>query len=398
MTGSSHSIMLLCDSAMGTALPATQFPDGLGPWWAASAVISHPELVRTVHQQNVEAGSDVILTATYQAYSSIPETPLVSLSNSPCLSVCSYEESSLRDVCTKAIQLARSSLPTGHVEARSSSMPRIGLSVGPIGSALPGGLEFTGAYTVDRHSTRQFYLPKLSSLMAAWCETEEHNNTGTQLMREGLVVFETFPRLDEAVFVLNLFEELAAAAAVSDSMGVRWACTISFVVHDGEHLPCGASIGTLLSALEPFLQRGTLIGVGCNCSYSLSAEEAVMKMLSTTTTTKVRQGSNSIGSPSSPCYLVWKPNASPAALPPSHQHRAADVLDDFKASTRRVAEQVVMNHCHNRNQQQGGSDDGQLLFRFDKLLCGGCCGTTAEEIRWLAELRSNLMNSLGDTK
>jgi homocysteine S-methyltransferase len=378
----SNATIVLTDSAMGTALPVDRFPDGLGPWWASSIVISHPELICHIHEQNLDAGSDMILTATYQAFSSVPEA-LRRRPDGSHLVVPTYEESDLRDVCKKATQLAELALAKqskGHPHAEAE-LPRIGLSVGPIGSALPGGLEFTGNYPVDRNAAREFYFPKLSFLMESWLECGEARGC-TDRSSDGVIVFETFPRLDEALFALELFEELAIAVMTPSTLA-RWACTISFVTHDGVHLPCGASIDAVLGALEPFLNSRILKGVGVNCSYSLSAESAAMRLLSST----FRVSSTTC---TSCCYLVWKPNASPEALPSSFQQCATSILEDFKASTLRVAERVVLNHQH--NQQQDVSSIERHLFRFDKLLCGGCCGTTSDEVRWFADMRSSLSN------
>ncbi len=57
--------ILLFDGPMGTELHRRGVPTPL-PGWSAHALLTHPEIVRTIHDEYIRAGADVITTNTFR--------------------------------------------------------------------------------------------------------------------------------------------------------------------------------------------------------------------------------------------------------------------------------------------------------------------------------------------
>jgi S-methylmethionine-dependent homocysteine/selenocysteine methylase len=57
--------LLILDGAMGTELQRREVDTGL-PLWSANALMVHPEVVRQIHMDYIEAGADIITTNTFR--------------------------------------------------------------------------------------------------------------------------------------------------------------------------------------------------------------------------------------------------------------------------------------------------------------------------------------------
>lgn len=116
--------VLLCDGAMGTELQKRDLPSGACP---EEYNISHPEIVRSIHKDYFDAGSDIVETNTFGA-------------NRARLKLHGYE-SRVREFCLAAVSLAKSVCPEGKFVAGS---------VGPTGDLLEplGNLPEQEAYDI----------------------------------------------------------------------------------------------------------------------------------------------------------------------------------------------------------------------------------------------------------
>jgi len=57
--------LLILDGAMGTELQRREVDTGL-PLWSANALMVHPEVIRQIHMDYIEAGADIITTNTFR--------------------------------------------------------------------------------------------------------------------------------------------------------------------------------------------------------------------------------------------------------------------------------------------------------------------------------------------
>ncbi|CAD6888350.1 unnamed protein product [Tilletia controversa] len=237
---------------------ATHLEDALGvsnlgdsPVWSASVLSDSPHLIRQTHLDFLEAGTEIIGTATYQACHA-------------GFLACGIEASKATELMRLAIDLAdqaRSSFLASNAQGDKAqvSKPLIALSLGPYGAYLRGGAEYTGDYLgVTQEDLVQFHYDRLRVFADApdtWQKID-------------ILAFETVPRLDEAEAILTALDRLAA-----ERIEFKPAYA-SFVFPSGTSLPRGGEgvdvkkEGGLKSLVDLLGRKGGwgLSGLGINCT------------------------------------------------------------------------------------------------------------------------------------
>jgi homocysteine S-methyltransferase len=136
-----------------------------GPLWSAHVLESAPEQLLSVHRAYVEAGADVLLSASYQVsrqgYREIGLTP-------------DRADQALR----RAVEFAREA-----AQAYPSRKILVAASLGPYGAVLHNGAEYHGNYPISYPELVQFHAERIAVL----AETSAD-----------LLAFETLPSLEEA--------------------------------------------------------------------------------------------------------------------------------------------------------------------------------------------------------
>ncbi|KAJ2803428.1 Catalyzes methyl transfer from S-methylmethionine (SMM) to adenosyl-L-homocysteine (AdoMet) [Coemansia guatemalensis] len=171
-------------------LPDADISDGL---WACGVAIRSPETIKRVHRQYLDAGADIITTATYQA----SERGYI-------VAGMATDSAEADDLMAAALNLA--------VEARSEYLaqqpgtlrrPLIAASLGSIGATLGNSSEYTGDY--GRHiavaDIQEFHLQRFH--MLARC-LEVPKLCG----QIDLVAIETVPSLVEAAAIVDALCQL----------------------------------------------------------------------------------------------------------------------------------------------------------------------------------------------
>ena len=208
---------LLTDGAMGTMLIRLGLPIGVAPeTWIAD----HPERILEVHCRYVEAGSDMIHTATFGA-------------NPSRLRLCGLE-AHCAETNAAAVKLARRA---------SDGRALVAGNLGPSGRFLaPRG-------EANEQALEQEFLIQCEALAEAGCD---------------LLSIETMYDVREAL----------AAVRAACSTGLAVMCSMTFTAE-----PNGAAT-FLGDALIPSLQALALEGatvVGCNCSVASQSMGAMME-------------------------------------------------------------------------------------------------------------------------
>jgi homocysteine S-methyltransferase len=127
------------DGGLSTALADLGHrPEGL--LWTAQLVIDRPEVVVRAHRTFVDAGADVIISASYQA------------------SVDGFIAAGL------GAPAARAALASTTGLARRSGAPFVASSIGPFGAALGDGSEYHGRYAAGWDEVRAFHRSRLQVL------------------------------------------------------------------------------------------------------------------------------------------------------------------------------------------------------------------------------------------
>lgn len=198
---------IVLDGGLATELEA-QGCDINNPLWSASVIGDNPQAIVTAHRAYLEAGADIITTASYQA-------------TDPGLLAHSVE---------LALQARDDFQRSGGKRAL------VAASVGPYGAVLSDGSEYTGDYAIDADELHDFHRGRLELLAASGAD---------------LLACETIPSRAEAVVLGKLLRSAHCSA---------W---ISFSCRDDRHLNDGTSIEEVA---DLFRDHPRVLAVGINCT------------------------------------------------------------------------------------------------------------------------------------
>lgn len=200
---------LVLDGGLATEVERRGFSiDGV--LWSARALLERPDIIEAIHTDYLDAGADVVSTATYQA----------------ALSLLGHDGPA---ILTRGVMLARA--------ARDRVRPTalVAASMGPYGAHLADGSEYRGDYRVGDAELEAFHRRQAEVLWGAGPD---------------VLAFETVPSLREAEAIVRALERLGAPPA--------W---ISFSVRDAGHTSAGDALGDALSAVARAIGA-----VGLNCA------------------------------------------------------------------------------------------------------------------------------------
>lgn len=208
------------DGALATELERAGFAID-DPLWSALALMDAPERIAAVHRAYLEAGADVVTTASYQA--TVPGFRAKG---------CTAGEA--RRLLGRSVRLAKDERDAYEKETGRHAL--VAASVGPYGAYLADGSEYRGRYGLSRAALAAFHRERLALL---WSEGPD------------LIACETIPCLEEA-------EALADALAPYPA-GCAW---VSFSCADGRHTCGGDDVGDCAAFLDGVPQ---IAAVGVNC-------------------------------------------------------------------------------------------------------------------------------------
>jgi homocysteine S-methyltransferase len=234
------SIQIL-DGGLGTSLQdqyGVSFDSTNTPLWSSHMLVSDPTTLQACQGDFVNAGVDVLLTATYQVSpEGFARTKTAQYPDGiPVEAVGGY----LRT----AVEVAE--------RAKGRDNVKIALSLGPYGACMIPGQEYSGAYDAAHNGEGALYRWHLERLRL-FVEAE-----GGLAERVQYVAFETLPRLDEVRAVRRAFGDSGIKAPF-------WvACVFP---REDELLPDGGSIEQVVDAAVGPLDGAPLPwGIGMNCT------------------------------------------------------------------------------------------------------------------------------------
>jgi homocysteine S-methyltransferase len=199
------------DGGLSTALEVLgERPSGA--LWTAALLVDRPDVLVAAHRLAVDAGADVVITASYQA----SEAGLVAAGLRPAD--------------------ARAALASTTGLARHAGAAVVAASVGPFGAVLADGSEYAGRYDASWADVRAFHRARLEVLVASGPD---------------VLAVETMPSRIEAEIVV---EEAAALGEVP-----MW---VSFTCRDAASTCAGDPIGDAVAAVR----HERVVAVGVNCT------------------------------------------------------------------------------------------------------------------------------------
>ena len=164
------------DGGLSTALELLG-ADISGPLWTAQTVIEDPALLERAHRSFVEAGANIIATASYQ---------------------CGTKQFESIGLSAKEARDALASTTTIAHRAVEGTSVAVAASVGPFGASLANGSEYNGRYGVEWQVVEDYHREKLAILVDSGAD---------------LIAIETIPLADEALLIAEILEELGAPPA-----------------------------------------------------------------------------------------------------------------------------------------------------------------------------------------
>ena len=194
-----------------------------GNLWSAVLLKDNPRAIVDASRAYLEAGAEIIATASYQA----------SRQGLMATGLSAVEADDLIVSSVLLAQQARDEFLRDNPDA--DRVPLIAASVGPYGAILHDGSEYTGAYNVTDQELSDFHRRRLELLDRAGAD---------------LLACETIPSLPEALVLCELLHNVQHPA---------W---ISFSCRDEQHL-CDGSL--LADAASLFRDHPTVQVVGVNC-------------------------------------------------------------------------------------------------------------------------------------
>lgn len=215
-----------------------------GPLWSAHVLEDAPEKIVAVHRAYIEAGAEIIATASYQ------------------VSRQGYVEYGLTTVqadraLLRAVELARSAaaeFPERHIVVASS--------LGPYGAMLHNGAEYHGNYGCAFDDLVRFHRERIQVLAAA-----------PPTAAPDLLAFETLPSIEEA---------RAIGTALADFLDL--AVWFSFTCRDDARVAYGELLRDCAAYAASLPQT---IAVGINCTHPQWISPLIARIRSATDKTIV---------------------------------------------------------------------------------------------------------------
>lgn len=212
------------------------------PLWSAKCIIHSPQLIRRVHLDYLEAGADIIITASYQATIQGFEAKGMSKKESEALLKKSVEIAlEARDIYYgSGSQEACSCEGIGNGGAPRTRTILVAASVGSYGAYLADGSEYSGDYgnKVTVSTLKDFHRRRVQVLAEAGAD---------------LIAFETTPNKLEAQAYSELLEE-------EDINIPAW---FSFTSKDGINVVSGDSLAECVAIADKCKK---VLAVGINCT------------------------------------------------------------------------------------------------------------------------------------
>ena len=218
----SDSRPLILDGGLATELEA-QGRDLSGALWSARLLRSDPDAIVRAHRAFLDAGAEVVISASYQA-------------SRAGFHQIGVDAADADELIASSVQLARRAIDE-HAAENSDTGPRYAAaSVGPYGAVLADGSEYTGDYGVSREVLVRFHEQRLALLDGAGAD---------------VLACETVPSRIESIVLAELREDVQTPA---------W---VSFCCRDGERIADGTPLAEVASY---YRRHPNVVALGVNCT------------------------------------------------------------------------------------------------------------------------------------
>ena len=216
--------VVIVDGALATELES-RGADINDPLWSATLLMENPALIQQVHYDYLEAGADVIISASYQA----------SFEGFARRGMAAGQAEALMQLSVELALAARRDF-LGNRNSRNNPDPLVAASIGPYGAFLADGSEYRGNYGLSIEQLMAFHRPRLAVLAASGAD---------------LLACETIPCLDEGIALVRLLKEFPSVQA--------W---LSFSCKNPEQV-CDGGLFADCAALAGESEQIAAVGINC---------------------------------------------------------------------------------------------------------------------------------------
>ena len=203
----------IVDGGLSTQLELMGY-DISGSLWTGRALLEQPDAIESAHRAFVEAGADVLITASYQvSRQGFIEAGLTAAAADRCL--------------LRSIEIARAACAPSTIVAAS---------VGPYGAISHDGGEYRGNYGLSAVQLRDFHRPRIEILASG---------------SPDLLAIETIPDVRELEVIAEILEDFPHLPA--------W---ITFTAADGAHTCAGQPMEAAIEIADG-IASVQLVGINC---------------------------------------------------------------------------------------------------------------------------------------
>ena len=203
----------IVDGGLSTQLEVMGY-DISGPLWTGRALLEQPGAIEGAHRAFVEAGADVLITASYQvSRAGFIAAGLTADDADRCL--------------LRSVEVAR---------AAGAPSTIVAASVGPYGAIGHDGAEYRGNYGLSARQLRDFHRPRIEILAGG---------------SPDLLAIETIPDVREVEAIADILADFPLLPA--------W---IAFSAADGAHTCAGQPIEAAISVAAA-IASVQLVGINC---------------------------------------------------------------------------------------------------------------------------------------
>jgi homocysteine S-methyltransferase len=233
--------VIILDGALGTEIQKRGF-DVNDSLWSAKFLSKNPAVIKEIHTDYLNAGADIIISASYQA----------SFEGFMKKGFSKEESKKLIELSISLAKDARDEFWENLTDKTDKIKPLVAASIGPYGAFLADGSEYSGNYQISDEELLAFHQQRLETILH---------------VKPDIIACETIPSFNEAKILSKLLEAYDIPS---------W---ISFSAKDEKHINSGESIEECIEYLET-QKHICALGINCTAPQFISSLVQKIKKLS----------------------------------------------------------------------------------------------------------------------